>query len=162
MPYKGTPPKDDEARQRRNPPIFDKTQVFWDGVRRGPDLPNDKVYRWSMRTTEWWNKWRDSPQAMVMHESDWESMLETALLHNRFWHPDCSDTARNALAAEIRRRVAAFGATFEDRLKLRMQIQNNLTEEEMEAQIAKDAAQIVNYADRLNKAVAEEPKPEVG
>lgn len=154
MTYRGTPPKDDDARQRRNAPIFDKTQVKWDGNVRGPELPDD--YTWCKRTQQWWEMWRCSAQAMVMHDSDWESMLETAMLHNRFWDHECSDTARNAIAAELRRRVAAFGATFEDRLKLRMSVETPHTAMAREAEVANDAKEVVNYLERLNKAVAED------
>ncbi len=153
MTYRGTPPKDDDARQRRNAPIYDKTQVKWDGITRGPDLPDE--YTWCKRTQDWWEMWRTSAQAMVMHDSDWESMLETAMLHNRFWDHECSDTARNAIAAELRRRVAAFGATFEDRLKLRMSVDTPHAAMAQEAQIKQDAAEAVNYLERLKKAVAE-------
>lgn len=153
--YNGTPPKDEEARQRRNAPIFDKTQVRWDGVTRGPSLPRLEDIKWSDRTKAWWKTWRQSPQAMVMHDTDWETMLEAALLHNRFWDPDCPDTARNAIAAELRRRVAAFGATFEDRMKLRMSVNTPHSEQATEEAIVNEAKSIVDYASRLNKAAAD-------
>lgn len=151
--YNGTPPKDEEARQRRNAPTFDKIQVRWDGETRGPSLPRGIV--WGQRTKDWWKTWRQSPQAMVMHDTDWETMLEAALLHNRFWDPECPDTARNAIAAELRRRVAAFGATFEDRLKLRMSVNTPQSEQATEAAIQETAKATVNYMERLTKAAAE-------
>jgi hypothetical protein len=159
MAYKGVPPKDDDARQRRNAPIFDKTPVKWDGIVRGPELPGP--YAWCNRTKEWWQMWRESPQAMVMHDSDWESMLETALLHNRLWSNPSGQTpqALTNLTAEIRRRVAAFGATFEDRLKLRMSISSPATEAAEEAQIKADAESAVDYFSKLTQAAAEVERP---
>lgn len=81
---------------------------------RGPELPPE--FAWCSRTREWWETWRHSPQAQVMTDTDWESMLETAALHHVFWEGDTS------VAAELRLRVAKFGATLEDRMRLKLQI----------------------------------------
>lgn len=43
------------------------------------------------------------------------NLLEAAFLHAKFWEGDLR------LAGELRARVAKFGATVEDRLKLRIQ-----------------------------------------
>ena len=46
---------------------------------------------------------------------DWSFLLDTALLHRAVWMGDVK------AAAELRLRVAKFGATPEDRLRLRVQ-----------------------------------------
>ena len=59
--------------------------------------------------------WRRSPQADVMIESDWYFLLDTALMHDAMW-----SKGQWTLAAEVRLRVAKFGATPEDRARLRL------------------------------------------
>src|SRR6185369_4297203 len=123
MAINGPRPKADDERERRNAPTFSSTYIKADGRLHGPRLPRGT--NWCDRTKEWWEAWRRSPQAMVMTDTDWEFLLETALLHNMLWSPAPTITAsekgarvRNGavsatqLAAEIRQRVAKFGATF--------------------------------------------------
>lgn len=69
-----------------------------------------------MPTLAWWETWRSSPQAQAFTETDWDFLVDTALLHARFWKGD------EKVAGELRLRVAKFGATPEDRARLRMQI----------------------------------------
>jgi hypothetical protein len=167
----GLPPKPDDERNRRNPPIYKTVPVQWDGIVRGPELPKDVGVNWCPRTREWWEKWRCSPQGMVMHATDWEHMLETALLHNELWSPkivldsngnlvQVSKTAAEmkGLATEIRSRVAAFGCTYEDRLKLRIEIRTPQSEADRQAEIASAAEEAINYAEMLAKEAANKGK----
>lgn len=55
-----------------------------------------------------------SAQAELMTATDWSFLLDTALIHARFWSGDPS------VAGELRLRVAKFGATLEDRARLRI------------------------------------------
>jgi hypothetical protein len=79
------PRKEDDERLRRNAPIYDRVQVTWDGITRGPELP--AKHRWCERTLAWWQTWRTCPQSMVMTPTDWEAMLVTALVHDAIWSP---------------------------------------------------------------------------
>lgn len=86
-----------------------------------PDLPQlfDKdgnLADWHPRTVAWWAMWRDSPQAEHFMATDWDFLLDTALMHHAMW-----SKGQWTLAAEVRLRVAKFGATPEDRARLRMQ-----------------------------------------
>lgn len=63
----------------------------------------------------WWETWKASPQAEHFGSTDWEFLLETAHLKAAFHEGDMK------LAPELRLRVAKFGATPEDRARLRMQ-----------------------------------------
>lgn len=146
--------KDDDDRVRRNAPVYDKVPVKHDGLLRGPDLPDDRD--WGIRTMKWWETWRNSPQSMVMTPTDWELMLETALLHDMLWNPLKAHGAVSVtqLASEVRRRVAAYGASFEDRVKLRMSIDTPQSEAARDAEIDQAAEQAVDYASRLAKAAA--------
>lgn len=88
-----------------------------------PDLPTFHVekdgelveYAWPARTQQWWEMWRLAPQSDHFSSTDWDFLLDTALIHARLWSGDMS------AAAELRLRVAKFGATPEDRARLRMQ-----------------------------------------
>jgi hypothetical protein len=59
--------------------------------------------------------WGRSAQSELFTESDWSELLDTALLHARLWRGEVS------VAPELRLRVAKFGATPEDRARLRIQ-----------------------------------------
>lgn len=65
-------------------------------------------------TVRWWEMWAESPLATEFTANDWSELLDTAILHARFWLGDVR------LAPEIRLRVAKFGATPEDRARLRI------------------------------------------
>lgn len=148
--------KDDEDRVRRNAPVYDKIQAKWDGITRGPELPDDQ--NWCERTRSWWRTWRTSPQSMVMTPTDWELMLETALLVDMLWSPRRSNQGAvsvTQLASEIRRRVAAYGASFEDRMKLRMSIDTPQSAMAQEAEIEQAAVSAIDYAERLAAKAAE-------
>ena len=93
-------------------------KVAADGVQRGPDLPSGVL--WSERTQAWWLTWRCSPLAVTFIEADWDFLLDTALLHNELW------SGSPGVAAELRLRVAKFGATPEDRMRLRIAIDDDV------------------------------------
>jgi hypothetical protein len=59
--------------------------------------------------------WKASPQAEHFSSTDWDFLLDTAILHARLWNGEAT------AAPELRLRVAKFGATPEDRARLRMQ-----------------------------------------
>lgn len=84
-----------------------------DGTLRGPDLPEGD---WHPHTLAWWDTWRRSAQARVFTPTDWDVLAETALLHTRLWNGEVS------VAPELRLRVAKFGATIEDRQRLKIAV----------------------------------------
>ncbi len=76
---------------------------------------------WHIATLTWWDNWRSSPQATrMLTDPDWDYLLDTALMHHRTWMSGGSNTER---LAEIRIRVANFGATVADRARLRFEIE---------------------------------------
>jgi hypothetical protein len=118
----GPPPKDQSKRARRNKDPQTQTVLRFEQA-EPPELPDFRIerdgelveYEWPERTREWWERWKASPQAEHFSSTDWEFLLDTALIHGRFWRGDTS------VAGELRLRVAKFGATMEDRARLRMQ-----------------------------------------
>lgn len=79
-----------------------------------PPLPSE--YDWPQRTVDWWDMWGNSELARTFSANDWDFLLDTALLHAAAW----GDGNMSAMA-ELRLRVAKFGATPEDRARLRIQ-----------------------------------------
>lgn len=127
MAGRGPAPK--ETRQReRDTPI--REIVRSDDKLGGFDLPDDVLpvdketgerEEWHPQTVRWWQNWRESPQATKMLTGpDWDYLLDTALMHHIAWESGGRNSER---FAEIRIRVAAFGATPADRLRLKLEIE---------------------------------------
>lgn len=122
MAGRGPQPKDPSRRARANKDPVPQTVLRFEQA-EPPELPTLKVkvegdlveMPWPDRTLDWWDMWKASPQAEHFSSTDWDFLLDTALVHARFWSGDLS------AAGELRLRVAKFGATPEDRARLRMQ-----------------------------------------
>lgn len=109
----GPAPKSPDERRRRNAaPAM--TVVAADGKQHGPELPD--THEWPDATKAWWETWRTCALASKFTDTDWSFLLDTAVLHGEFWLGDRS------LAGELRLRAAKFGATPEDRARLKIEI----------------------------------------
>jgi hypothetical protein len=132
MPGKGrTPSKTEWSRerdQRRREAEFVK--VSDDGQLRGPVLPESTT--WHERTLAWWDNWRRSPLSQTFTTTDWDFLLDTALLHNDLW------AGNTGVAAELRLRVAKFGASPEDRLRLKVEVTDEVAAAKAEPRVDSD------------------------
>jgi hypothetical protein len=120
MAGRGPAPKDPAKRRRTNSDPKPTNIITPDDELRGPDLPIDALpdhEQWHPRTRAWWNTWRRSPQAQTFTDTDWDFLIDTALMHHTMW-----SKGRWEFASELRLRAAKFGATPEDRMRLRMQV----------------------------------------
>lgn len=81
----------------------------------GPHPKTGEPQAWHERTVAWWLMWSESELAKDFTASDWSFLLDTALMHHNYWA-----NGHWTLAAELRLRVAKFGATPEDRARLRI------------------------------------------
>lgn len=90
------------------------TVLSSDGLLHGPELPDS--FEWPDATRTWWLTWREAPQSRTFTATDWSFLLDTAVLHAEFWLGDRS------VASELRLRSAKFGATPEDRARLKFEI----------------------------------------
>jgi len=113
-------PKDPDRRARGNKDPVPLRVIKAEPVEQ-PDLPFADItedslieWKWPAQTIEWWRMWRDSPLSDSFTASDWSVLLDTALIHAAVWRGDLK------LAGELRLRVAKFGATPEDRARLRI------------------------------------------
>lgn len=107
-----TRPNDDQRRQD------ELVKIAPDGEIHGPDLPEGV---WPAQTLKWWTSWRTAAIAQSLTETDWDFLLDTAVLHARFWEGNVT------VAGELRLRVAKYGATPEDRMRLKVQVGNPAT-----------------------------------
>lgn len=126
MAGRGPAPKDPSRRARRNAEPT-ALRVITAEPTQQPDLPDFDVqievdgdlvsqsFSWPQRTREWWQMWADSPLSAEFTSTDWSELMDTALLHAKYWSGD------HKVAGELRLRVAKFGATPEDRARLRIQ-----------------------------------------
>lgn len=108
---RGPTPKDPSQRARGNR-AAPSTRLSFSKHDPG-DLPAGM--EWHPQTVRLWDAWRRSPMAELMSEVDWAHMLDTMLMHNAMW-----SKGRWEFAAEVRLRLAAFGATPADRMRLRI------------------------------------------
>lgn len=115
--------KPDDQRARRNKDVIPLTVVHQSERSEQPLLPAD--IDWHPLTIAWWHTWRESPLSDNFTTTDWVYMLETAFIQNAFWEGNLG------VAAELRLRAAKFGATPEDRARLRIQV---VTADEAEAE----------------------------
>lgn len=127
----------------------------------GTDCPApglDDRFEWCDKTREWYYGWAHSPQAKLFADTDWLHLEETALIHHRVWSDPTklSPTATVNLFGELRRRVAVWGATYFDRVQLRMTIDTPQTRENAEKDVKQAAESAVNYLELLTKEVAEQ------
>lgn len=125
MAGRGLAPKDPGKRVRRNadpaalriihaPPIEQPALPEFDVQVEVDGTLISETFEWPERTREWWRMWRESPLSDDYTQTDWDFLLDTARLHAEFW------SGKSSLAAELRLRVAKFGATPEDRARLRI------------------------------------------
>jgi len=112
----GMAPKPPDKRVRTNKDPIPHTKLEFHRAQQ-PPLPPERPggLSWPAQTQVWWANWGASAQAQLMTSTDWDVMLETALLHARVW-----GDGEVTVMAELRLRVAKFGATPEDRARLRM------------------------------------------
>jgi hypothetical protein len=122
MPGHGPPPKNPSKKARRNrDPI--PLRIVQQTERAEPPLLMADV-EWHPQVIVWWKTWIDSPLSQDFTTTDWQYLLETAFIQNTFWNGDMK------VAAELRLRAQKFGATPEDRARLRIQV---VTADEVEA-----------------------------
>ena len=112
MAGRGAPPKADGRRVRRNKQP--DTITFLAETAEQPHIPQSRD--WPAETRDWWVSWGIHPMTETFTESDWQFLLDTALIHAAVW----GDGDLKQLP-ELRLRVAKYGVTPEDRARLRIQ-----------------------------------------
>ena len=116
MAGRGPSPKPAEKRARRNKDPVALRIVESDPVAQ-PPLPElmPGGEPWPSRTVEWWGMWGEDPLADDFRPTDWSELMDCAAIHGAYWSGELK------LVGELRLRTAKFGATQEDRARLRIQ-----------------------------------------
>lgn len=104
-------PRDQRARTNKDPVPLRVVEVTPSAQ---PELPS--TIDWHMQTLVWWHVWGNSELSAEFTDIEWNYLTETAMLQNEFWNGDMK------VASELRLRAAKFGATPEDRARLRIQV----------------------------------------
>jgi hypothetical protein len=112
----------------------------------GPSLPEGQ--EWPTETVQWWDTWRRSAQAQTFTLTDWSFLLDTAVLHRAFW------LGKHDVAAELRLRVAKFGATPEDRMRLRLAVEKPAAKTNAPVPAAAEPANAADRRARLSAALS--------
>ncbi|MEU7039850.1 hypothetical protein AB0A77_02175 [Streptomyces varsoviensis] len=146
MAGRGPAPKDPAKRRRRNA-SEPETVVTTDDELRGPELPDDVLpddADWHPRTLQWWQTWRESPQASTFIDTDWDFLIDTALLHHVMW-----TKGRWEFASEVRLRAAKYGATPEDRARLKLKVDDPTSRPQAPVQRPDNVSDITSRRARL-------------
>lgn len=117
MAGRGPAGKDRHARSRND---VERTELAATGKLFGPDLPEGvlpKGEAWHPQTLAWWRAIRAFPLLENEPAMGWQFLIDTALMHHMMW-----TKGRWDFAAEIRLRVAKYGATPEDRMRLKIKV----------------------------------------
>lgn len=95
-------------------------EIIDDGQLHGPPLPDGVLpdgQAWHPQTVALWDALRRSPLLADEPPLGWQFLIDTALMHTVMW-----SKGRWEFASEVRLRVAKFGATLEDRQRLRLKV----------------------------------------
>ncbi|MFD6364363.1 hypothetical protein ACFWFX_31660 [Streptomyces roseolus] len=151
MAGRGPAPKDPSKRRRRNV-AEPETVLHPDDELRGPELPEGVLgddadgtpNEWHPMTQLWWDSWRTSAQAQTFTATDWLFLIDTALMHHTMWAK-----GRWEFASEVRLRAAKFGATPEDRARLKLKVDDPTSAPQRPVQRPDNVADINSRRARL-------------
>ncbi|MFJ9234372.1 hypothetical protein ACIRJ3_05230 [Streptomyces anulatus] len=116
---RGPKPKDNAVRRNKH----EHAQTLSSSTTEGRALPPGLGIK-TAGARRFWRTWATSPQASNWAETDWAELEITVKLVDALYAGDVK------LAGEIRQRVAKWGATTEDRSRLRMSIEDTEGQDE--------------------------------
>ncbi|AJC53986.1 hypothetical protein [Streptomyces sp. 769] len=134
MAGRGRAPKANAVR-RNKPPFENKVSG---AAQAGRELP-EELNITTAGARRFWDTWCRSPQVETFEETDWTELELTTVLVDRFHQGDTK------LAAEIRLRVAKWGATTEDRSRLRMSFDKHVEDEKPTTQADRKVVAMDRY-----------------
>lgn len=117
MAGRGPAPKPGRARRRDEAAV---SEVVDSGELHGPDLPEGVLpdgAPWHAQTRALWQALRRSPLLADEPDLGWQFLIDTALMHHTMW-----EKSRWEFASEVRLRIAKYGATPEDRMRLKVKV----------------------------------------
>ncbi|MGW3232461.1 phage terminase small subunit [Kitasatospora sp. NPDC001095] len=138
---RGPQPKSSAVRRNKHP----HAQELRAGAQPGRELPRGLGIK-TAGAKRFWRTWATSPQSVAWVETDWAELEITTRLVDALYQGDLRH------AGEIRQRTSKWGATTEDRARLRMKI-----EDQDQAEDADQApAEAYDLDEELFKLLSEE------
>lgn len=99
----------------------DAVTVTRDGVLRGPTIEEATLRDdWSPEVRAWWDTWRRAPQAALFEDTDWRRLAIMAPILASYYRKPTA-----AALVEIRLNEERLGATYADRLRSRIRIEDD-------------------------------------
>jgi hypothetical protein len=121
MAGRGSAPSPRRSERSKDAARQDETiEVVDSGALHGPELPEGVLpddQQWHEQTRAFWDSLRRSPLLADEPDLGWQFLIDTALMHHTMW-----TKGRWDFAGEVRLRVAKFGATPEDRMRLKVKV----------------------------------------
>jgi hypothetical protein len=139
---RGPRPKENAVRRNKH----EHAQALSGAATEGRALPPGLGIK-TAGAKRFWKTWATSPQSSTWAETDWAELEITVKLVDAFFAGDAK------LAGEIRQRVAKWGATTEDRARLRMTL--TPPEDESAGQEAAAVAQTTDIDEELYRLLNE-------
>ncbi|MCX5201496.1 hypothetical protein OG897_08525 [Streptomyces sp. NBC_00237] len=133
---RGPRPKENAVRRNAHP----FAQALPDAAQEGRELPKALGIK-TGGARRFWKTWSTAPQTQGWAETDWAELELTTKLVDALYQGELK------LAGEIRQRVAKWGATVEDRARLRMTLESP----EEDPQEAQEVPQAVDMDEELYK-----------
>ncbi|WP_055523434.1 hypothetical protein [Streptomyces graminilatus] len=141
---RGPRPKDNAVRRNKH----EHAQQLSSTATEGRALPAGLGIK-SAGARRFWKTWATSPQAGKWAETDWAELEITTKLVDALFQGDLK------LAGEIRQRVAKWGATTEDRARLRMSFDDNQGQDETAGEDATAVASTTDMDEELYRLLSE-------
>lgn len=146
MAGRGPAPKEVRSRKRATDARqAEMTELEAHGERYGPELPEGVLPEgadWHPMTLELWDAVRQSPLLKNEPPLGWAFLFDTALMHHTMW-----SKGRWEFASEVRLRLAKFGATPEDRMRLKLKVTTPSDEAKRPAPVS-DGGSVSDIASR--------------
>jgi hypothetical protein len=149
MAGQGRAPK--PVRSRRNDTArrdAEMTELEADGELYGPELPEGVLpddAEWHPQTVALWDALRRLPLLKDELPLGWQFLLDTALMHNTMW-----SKGRWEFASEVRLRLAKYGATPEDRMRLKIKVTTPVDEVKRPTVSSENVSDIASRRARLS------------
>lgn len=148
MAGRGPTPKGDVV--RRNKERMEKVENV--GAVYGKPLPEGILpdgEAWHPQTVSWWESLRRFPLLKDEPDLGWQFLIDTALMHHTMW-----TKGRWEFASELRLRVAKYGATPEDRMRLKVKIETSSDRAASDARAA-SAGTVTDIRDRRTRLTSD-------
>jgi hypothetical protein len=141
---RGPKPKDNAVRRNKH----EHAQQLANSATEGRALPAGLGIK-TAGARRFWKTWATSPQAAKWAETDWAELEITVKLVDAFFQGDVK------LAGEIRQRSAKWGATTEDRARLRMSIEDHEDQDETAGEEAAAVASTTDMDEELFRLLSD-------